>query len=64
MKIKQFWYNKLPISGLTINHQQLFKNQLIGLKSATMNKSNSFNFNLPTLRVGEGVKNIKINTDF
>lgn len=64
MKIKQFWYNKLPISGLTINHQQLFKNQLIGLKSATMNKSNSFNFNLPTLRVGEGVKNITIKTDF
>lgn len=64
MKIKQFWYNKLPISGLTINHQQLFKNQLIGLKSATMNKSNSFNFNLPSLRVGEGVKNIKINADF
>ena len=64
MKIKQFWYNKLPISGLTINHQQLFKNQLIGLKSATMNKSNSFNFNLPSLRVGEGIKSIKINADF
>ena len=64
MNIKQRWYNKLPISGLTTAHQQLFKNQLIGLKSATLSKTNSFNFNLPTLKVGEGVKNITIKTDF
>jgi hypothetical protein len=47
-----------------MNQQQLFKNQLIGLKSATLSKTNSFNFNLPTLKVGEGVKNITIKTDF
>ena len=64
MSIKQYWYNKLPISGLTTTHQQLFKNQLIGLKSATLSKSNSFNFNLPTLKSGEGNKFITINADF
>ena len=63
MRMKQFWYNKLPISGLTTTHQKLFKNQLIGLRSATLG-NNSFNFNLPTLKVGEGNKSITINGDF
>ena len=63
MKIKQYWYNKLPISGLTTTHQQLFKNQLIGLKTATLS-NNSFNFGLPTLKPGEGIKFISINADF
>ena len=63
MKIKQFWYNKLSISGLTTAHQKLFKNQLIGLRSATLG-NNSFNFNLPTLKTGEGSKYVSINGDF
>jgi hypothetical protein len=63
MKIKQFWYNKLSISGLTTAHQQLFKNQLNGLRSATL-ANNTFNFNLPTLKTGEGSKYVSINGDF
>ena len=63
MKMKQFWFNKLPISGLTTAHQKLFQNQLIGLRAATLG-NNTFNFNLPTLKVGEGNKSITINGDF
>lgn len=64
MSIKQLWYNKLPLTKLTKGHKDLFLNQLSGLKSETIKKTNSFKFNLPTLKPGEGTKSIEINPDF
>ena len=70
MKLKQSWYNKLPITALTSEHQMLFKNQLSGLIAATINKVYSdqkpkvFSFLLPSLKPGDGRKTISINTDF
>lgn len=64
MSIQQSWYNKLPITKLTSEHQTTFKAQLASLKTATINKNSSFNFNLPTLRAGEGVKFVTLKPDF
>jgi hypothetical protein len=64
MSIQQSWYNKLPITKLTSEHQTTFKAQLASLKTATINKNSSFKFNLPTLKAGEGQKFVSINADF
>ena len=64
MSVQQSWYNKLPITKLTTEHQTLFKAQLASLKTATINKDSSFSFNLPTLRAGEGKKFVLISSDF
>lgn len=64
MSVQQTWYNKLPITKLTAEHQKLFKDQLASLKKATIDKNNGFKFNLPTLKKGEGQKSIGINADF
>lgn len=58
------WYSLLPLDKLTKEHKELFLNQLSGLKRETIEKSNSFKFNLPTLKPGEGTKSIEINPDF
>lgn len=60
----QIWYNKLPLTNLTTEHKNIFIRELNQLKGKTLEKKNTYNFLLPTLRAGEGQQSININPDF
>jgi predicted chitinase len=64
MTMKQFWFDKLPLTKLTKEHKEIFLRELDSLKNATFKNQKDFKFLLPTLKAGEGTKSISISPNF
>ncbi len=60
----QAWSNKLPLNTLIAAHKTQFLQELEKVKKSTLDKTNTYNFNLPKITGGQTEQPIPISTDF